>query len=62
MLLFGLLVSGASSLLMGFVDDLNVFYALAGFVGLLSNAGYLGINYCDRRARTSDAEDVPVAS
>ncbi len=39
MLLFGLLVSGASSLLMGIVDDLNVFYALAGFVGLLSSAG-----------------------
>lgn len=39
MLLFGLIVSGLSSLLMGIVDDLNVFYALSGFVGLISNAG-----------------------
>ncbi len=39
MLLFGLVASAVSSLLMGIVDDLNVFYALAAFVGLLSNAG-----------------------
>lgn len=39
MLLFGLIISGTSSILMGLVDDLNLFYALAGFIGLLSNAG-----------------------
>jgi MFS family permease len=39
MLLFGLLVSGLSSLLMAIVDDLNVFYSLAAFVGLISSAG-----------------------
>ena len=39
MLLFGLITSATSSLLMAIVDDLNVFYVLAGFVGLLSNAG-----------------------
>lgn len=39
MLLFGLLVSGLSSLLMAIVDDLNVFYTLAAFVGLISSAG-----------------------
>ena len=39
MLLFGLVASAVSSLLMGIIDDLTVFYVLAGFVGLLSNAG-----------------------
>lgn len=39
LLLFGLITSGASSLLMGYVGNLHVFYALAAFVGLLSNAG-----------------------
>lgn len=38
MLLFGLVVSGLSSLLMGLVDDIRHFYALAAFVGLLSDA------------------------
>ncbi len=39
MLLFGLVTSGASSLLMGYVGSLAVFYGLAAFVGLLSSAG-----------------------
>ncbi len=39
MLIFGLVASGASSLLMGYVGSLTVFYGLAAFVGLLSNAG-----------------------
>jgi MFS family permease len=39
MLLFGLVVSALSSLVMAFVNDLAVFYAIAAFVGLLSNAG-----------------------
>ena len=39
MLLFGLVVSGLSSLVMAFVNDLAVFYLIAAFVGLLSNAG-----------------------
>jgi MFS family permease len=39
MLLFGLVTSATSSLLMGIVDDLNVFYSLSALVGLLSNAG-----------------------
>jgi MFS family permease len=39
MLLFGLVASGLSSLLMGYIGNLHVFYALAAFVGLLSNAG-----------------------
>lgn len=38
-LLFGLIASATSSVLMAFVDDLQVFYLLAAFVGLLSNAG-----------------------
>lgn len=38
MLLFGLVVSGLSSLLMGLVDNIHHFYALAAFVGLLSDA------------------------
>ncbi len=39
MIIFGLIVSALSSLLMGFVSELALFYLLAGFVGLLSNAG-----------------------
>ena len=39
MLLFGLLASGMSSLLMGLIDDLTLFYAVAGLMGLLANAG-----------------------
>lgn len=39
MLLFGLIVSALSSLLMAFVNDITVFYSLAAFVGLLSNTG-----------------------
>lgn len=39
MIMFGLVVSAGSSVLMGLVDDLNLFYLLAAFVGLLSNAG-----------------------
>ena len=39
MMLFGLLTSAFSSLLMGLVNDVQVFFALAVFVGLFSNAG-----------------------
>ncbi|MDA1330451.1 MAG: MFS transporter [Chloroflexi bacterium] len=39
LLLFGLITSALSSILMAFVTDLTVFYILAGFVGLLSNVG-----------------------
>ena len=39
MLLFGLIVSALSSSLMAFVNEITVFYSLAAFVGLLSNAG-----------------------
>ena len=39
MLMFGLIASATSSLLMAFVDDLIVFYALAALVGLLAMAG-----------------------
>jgi len=39
MFIFGLVASALSSLAMGFVDDLNQFYALAAVVGLLSSAG-----------------------
>ncbi len=39
MLLFGLIASGASSLLMGVIDDLNMFYAVSGLMGILANAG-----------------------
>jgi MFS family permease len=39
MLLFGLVFSALSSLTMGFVNDLGLFYSLAGLVGLLSNTG-----------------------
>jgi MFS family permease len=39
MFIFGLVTSALSSLGMGLVDDLNVFYGLALVVGLLSSAG-----------------------
>ncbi|MEX1071298.1 MAG: MFS transporter [Anaerolineales bacterium] len=39
MLLFGLIFSGLSTLLMGYIGSISVFYGLAAFVGLLSNAG-----------------------
>ena len=39
MIIFGLIVSAGSSLLMAFVTDISVFYTLGAFVGLLSNAG-----------------------
>lgn len=39
MLIFGLVVSASSSLLMMVVNDLALFYALAALVGLLANAG-----------------------
>ncbi len=39
MLLFGLVVSATSSLLMIVVEDLALFYTLAALVGLLANAG-----------------------
>ena len=39
MLIFSLIVSATSSLLMAFVNDIKLFYILAGFVGLLSDAG-----------------------
>ncbi len=39
MILIGLIVSGISSILMGLVNDLNVFYLLAGFLGLIGNFG-----------------------
>jgi MFS family permease len=39
MLLVGLIASGISSIFMGLVDDLNIFYILAAFMGLLGNFG-----------------------
>ncbi len=39
LVLFGLVISALSSVLMGLVEDLSVFYILAGFVGLLSDMG-----------------------
>ncbi len=39
MLLFGLVISGFSSILMGLINDLNWFFVVAGFVGLVGNAG-----------------------
>ncbi len=39
MLMFGLVISAMSSLLMAFVDSLPIFYVLTGFVGLLAEAG-----------------------
>ena len=38
-ILFGLVASGLSSLIMGVVDDLNLFYFVAVLVGLLASAG-----------------------
>ena len=39
MLLFGLVVSGLSSLLMGIIDNIYLFYLAAGIVGLFAQAG-----------------------
>ena len=39
MMLFGLLISGLSSLLIVFVDDLGLFYAVGAVIGLLGNVG-----------------------
>jgi MFS family permease len=39
MILVGLIGSGVSSILMGLVDDLNIFYILAAFMGLIGNFG-----------------------
>lgn len=39
MLIYGLVISAGSSLVMGFVADINVFYAVTVVVGLLSNLG-----------------------
>ncbi|MHA1675395.1 MAG: MFS transporter, partial [Promethearchaeota archaeon] len=39
MLLFGLVVSGFSSILMGLVNDFNLFFVVAAFVGLVGNTG-----------------------
>jgi len=39
MILVGLISSGVSSIFMGLVDDLNIFYILAVFMGLMGNFG-----------------------
>ncbi|MCK4250909.1 MFS transporter [candidate division WOR-3 bacterium] len=39
MILIGLVVSGIGSIFMGLVDDLNVFYILAGILGLVGDIG-----------------------
>lgn len=39
MIIFGLTFSALSSLTMAFVEDLQLFYIVAGFVGLLGNTG-----------------------
>jgi MFS family permease len=39
MILFGLVASGLSSVAMGLVNDLGLFYGIAALTGLLSNAG-----------------------
>jgi len=39
MILIGLIASGVSSIFMGIVDDLNIFYILAAFMGLIGNFG-----------------------
>ena len=39
MILIGLIASGVSSIFMGIVNDLNVFYILAAFMGLIGNFG-----------------------
>ena len=38
-MIFGLVVSATSSIMMAFVTDINVFYSIGAIVGLLSNAG-----------------------
>lgn len=40
MFIFGLVASAISSLFMGLVNDLHLFYILAGFVGLLADSGW----------------------
>jgi len=39
MILIGLIVSGIGSIFMGLVNDLNIFYLLAAFLGLMGNFG-----------------------
>ncbi len=39
MLVFGLVVSALSSLTMGFINDLQIFYVLAGFAGFFGSTG-----------------------
>jgi len=39
MILVGLIGSGVSSIFMGIVDDLNIFYILVAFMGLIGNSG-----------------------
>ncbi|MFX1307620.1 MAG: MDR family MFS transporter [Promethearchaeota archaeon] len=39
MILIGLIVSGIGSIFMGLVNNLNTFYILAGFLGLIGNFG-----------------------
>ncbi len=39
MVLIGLVVSGTGSIFLGVVNDLNIFYILAGFLGLVGNFG-----------------------
>lgn len=39
LILFGLVVSGIGSILMGLVNNLFIFYILAGFLGLIGNFG-----------------------
>ncbi len=39
MILFGILASASASLAFGFVQDLNLFYLVAGLTGILANAG-----------------------
>jgi MFS family permease len=39
MVLVGLIASGVSSIFMGLVEDLNIFYILAAFMGLMGNFG-----------------------
>ena len=39
MILFGLVVSGIGSILLGLVNNLNIFYILAAFLGLVGNFG-----------------------
>jgi MFS family permease len=38
-ILFGMVASASSSLLMGFVDDIRWFYLIAAFMGVLANCG-----------------------